>query len=313
MSLTYVPMHDLPPEAAQWLILAWLLLVGAAVGSFLNVVIYRLPAGLNIAWPGSFCPLCHHPIRWYDNIPVLGWVLLQGRCRDCRAPIAVRYPLVEAATSLLFVVVAIHEIFHDAANLPARVAGPAASGQPLMPLTEIIVIYGYHLLLLCTLLAAGLIAYDAKRQPLRLFVPMFLVGLLAPAWFPWLHPVPAWPNLATGRFAGLLDSAAGLAAGLLLGGLATYAGRSKRGETAATPLTSAASDLLGGAVCVGIVLGWQAACALTVGATVLYHGLRLASRAQPKVGRLPAVAWLGLATLTWIVYWTRIPSWLRGG
>ncbi|QOJ16050.1 MAG: A24 family peptidase [Planctomycetia bacterium] len=84
--------------------LIWLL--GLAVGSFLNVVIYRLPAGLSISRPArSFCPICTRPIAWYDNIPVLGWLLLRGRCRQCRAPISAQYPIIEAATALVFVTI----------------------------------------------------------------------------------------------------------------------------------------------------------------------------------------------------------------
>jgi len=76
--------------------------LGLAIGSFLNVVIYRVPLGLSINSPGSACPQCKHPVRWFDNVPVLSWLALQGRCRDCRAPISGRYPLVEAGTAALF-------------------------------------------------------------------------------------------------------------------------------------------------------------------------------------------------------------------
>lgn len=75
---------------------------GLAVGSFLNVCIHRIPRGESIAWPGSRCPSCGAAIRWFDNIPVLSYVALGGRCRRCRAPIAVKYPLVELAAMLLF-------------------------------------------------------------------------------------------------------------------------------------------------------------------------------------------------------------------
>ena len=79
-------------------------LVGLCIGSFLNVVIYRLPAGLSISNPArSFCPHCQAGIRWFDNVPVLSWLLLRGRCRHCSAPISVQYPLVEALTGLVFV------------------------------------------------------------------------------------------------------------------------------------------------------------------------------------------------------------------
>jgi len=73
-------------------------LIGLVVGSFLNVCIYRLPHGLSIVRPGSRCPSCKTPIRWYQNVPVLSWLLLRGRCGACRAGISVRYPLVEAFT-----------------------------------------------------------------------------------------------------------------------------------------------------------------------------------------------------------------------
>lgn len=82
----------------------WLL--GLCIGSFLNVVIYRLPLGLSINKPTwSFCPHCKTTLAWYDNLPVLGWILLRGRCRYCRAPISIQYPLVEAITGLLFALV----------------------------------------------------------------------------------------------------------------------------------------------------------------------------------------------------------------
>ncbi len=79
--------------------------LGLLVGSFLNVVIHRVPQGLSLVRPGSACPACGHAVRAYDNIPVLGWLVLRGRCRDCEAPISPRYPAVELATAALFVVV----------------------------------------------------------------------------------------------------------------------------------------------------------------------------------------------------------------
>jgi len=77
--------------------------LGALIGSFLNVVIARLPEGENIAYPGSRCPHCHDAIPPWLNIPILSWIVLRGRCRACRAPISVRYPVVEALTATLFV------------------------------------------------------------------------------------------------------------------------------------------------------------------------------------------------------------------
>lgn len=78
---------------------------GALVGSFLNVCIYRLPREESVAWPASHCPQCRHPIAPYDNIPVLSYLVLGGRCRACRNPIPMRYPLVEVANALGWVAI----------------------------------------------------------------------------------------------------------------------------------------------------------------------------------------------------------------
>ena len=77
-------------------------LFGLLFGSFLNVCIYRTPRDLSIVWPGSSCPGCGHAIRWYDNVPVLSFLILRGRCRHCAAPIRFRYLVVEITTALAF-------------------------------------------------------------------------------------------------------------------------------------------------------------------------------------------------------------------
>ena len=74
---------------------------GAVVGSFLNVCIFRIPANNSIVKPLSQCPHCHHPIRFYDNIPIISYIILRGKCRDCSGKISWRYPLVELITAVL--------------------------------------------------------------------------------------------------------------------------------------------------------------------------------------------------------------------
>jgi leader peptidase (prepilin peptidase) / N-methyltransferase len=77
-------------------------LFGAVIGSFLNVCIYRLPRGESLVWPGSRCTSCGRALSWFDNLPILSWVVLGGRCRTCRAPVSAMYPIVEAVTALAF-------------------------------------------------------------------------------------------------------------------------------------------------------------------------------------------------------------------
>ena len=80
--------------------------VGLIAGSFINVVAYRIPLGRSVVTPGSACPRCEQPIAWHDNIPVLSWIFLRGKCRKCGARISVRYPLVEVVTAVAFYLVA---------------------------------------------------------------------------------------------------------------------------------------------------------------------------------------------------------------
>jgi leader peptidase (prepilin peptidase) / N-methyltransferase len=88
---------------------------GATIGSFLNVVAYRLPRSESLVHPGSHCPGCGTAIKAYDNVPVLGWLWLRGRCRSCRAPISPRYPIIEATTAALAVAVVLTK--HSAADI----------------------------------------------------------------------------------------------------------------------------------------------------------------------------------------------------
>lgn len=90
-----------------WLMVVSSLALGLFIGSFLNVVAYRAPRRLSVVRPGSFCPSCGTPLQPIDNVPVLSWLVLRGRCRHCGNPISVRYPLVESALGLLFVLVAL--------------------------------------------------------------------------------------------------------------------------------------------------------------------------------------------------------------
>jgi leader peptidase (prepilin peptidase)/N-methyltransferase len=94
-------------ELGGGLLVGFAFAFGLVVGSFLNVVVYRLPRGESLAWPGSRCPGCQSPIAPYDNVPLLSWLLLRGRCRHCRAPIVWRYPALELLTGGVFLALAV--------------------------------------------------------------------------------------------------------------------------------------------------------------------------------------------------------------
>jgi len=270
----------------------WLFAVGGAIGSFLNVVVYRLPAGMSIVHPGSHCPACKHPIRWFDNLPVVSWFLLRGRCRDCGADIAARYPLVEALVAALFLAVGAIEGYSLGANLPPRpVAVVDSLITPPMRAGEAAGIVTYHLLLVCTLLAAALVEYDGRRLPWRLAVPAGVAGWLAPLAWPYLHPVPA-VLLEREWLGGLVDGSAGLALGLVIG-LVCYRwiGGCQRRTLAIGPAAA------------GLFLGYQAVAVL--GAAVLGLHLaagRIAAR-WPVAARITPGLWWVAGTLLWILAW----------
>jgi len=137
--------------------------VGLAVGSFLNVVVRRVPAGISVVAPPSACPRCGHGIRPRDNVPVVSWLLLRGRCRDCRTAIPKRYPLVEAATAALFVLVVLRAAPPLLAATDARAAAAATVGLVVL------------LYLMAVSVALTLIDLDVHRLPNAIVLPAYVV------------------------------------------------------------------------------------------------------------------------------------------
>ena len=140
---------------------------GLLIGSFLNVVVYRVPAKRSIVSPPSACPHCGAPIRWADNIPVVSWIVLRGKCRDCGAPISVRYPLVELGTGVFFAGVARWFLLTPLprerwSTIPTTVA-------PVLALIA-------YLYLAAVSIALALIDLDTRTLPNRIVLPSYLVG-----------------------------------------------------------------------------------------------------------------------------------------
>jgi leader peptidase (prepilin peptidase)/N-methyltransferase len=132
-------------------------IAGALIGSFLNVVVYRLPRGQSIISPASACPLCHQQIRSFDNVPILSWLYLHGKCRNCRAGISLRYPLVEIATATLFILILW--------RFPPTSIGTTLDLLALLYLASISV-------------ALGLIDLDTHTLPNRIVLPSYIVGAI---------------------------------------------------------------------------------------------------------------------------------------
>jgi leader peptidase (prepilin peptidase)/N-methyltransferase len=146
-------------------------LFGLLIGSFLNVVIYRVPAGKSIVAPPSACGSCGASIRSYDNIPVLSWLLLRGKCRDCRAAISARYPLVELGTGMFFAVVALW-VF---AGLDQIISDEATVAWPSPLLAQIIVLVAF-LYLAAVSVALAMIDLDTHTLPNKILLPAYPVG-----------------------------------------------------------------------------------------------------------------------------------------
>ena len=167
---------------------------GSLIGSFLNVVIFRVPAKRSIVSPPSACGSCGHAIRWYDNIPIISWLVLRGKCRDCGAKISVRYPLVEAGGAIFFVVVALWFV-------PPILA--AGTTQDIVAQLLVLVAFLY---LASISLALALIDLDTHTLPNVIVLPAYGVGavLLGAA------------GILSANWTGLLDAAIGAVALFLI-------------------------------------------------------------------------------------------------
>jgi leader peptidase (prepilin peptidase)/N-methyltransferase len=181
------------PDAPVGFWIAWAGLFGLVVGSFLNVCIFRLPRNcMSVARGRSRCPRCRTVIAWYDNLPVLSWILLGGKCRSCRAPISPRYALVELLTAALFA--------WAAARLVGRPAFDAAA------------LFALHAFFLGALVASTFIDLEFRILPDEITIPGIAVGLAFSAGAPVVQgPPPFWP--AHPHAAGLVASVLGALVG----------------------------------------------------------------------------------------------------
>ncbi|WP_425844266.1 prepilin peptidase [Agrococcus sp. TSP3-2-1] len=253
---------------------------GLLIGSFLNVVIFRVPAGRSIVRPPSSCGGCGVRIRPFDNVPVLSWLLLRGRCRACSAPISPRYPLIELLTGIVFAAVALRFAPWEALEPPSLAAiGAVAETLAFAALAAVGI-------------ALAWIDIDTQRLPDAIVLPSYAaVGLLLTA-----------AAAATGEWGSLLRAAAG--AGILL--IAYFA------MAFAYPAGMGLGDVkLAGLL--GMALGWLGWGELAVGgfgAFLLGGAFALVLVALGRAGRgsgIPFGPWMLLAAA--VAVFAGVPIW----
>jgi leader peptidase (prepilin peptidase)/N-methyltransferase len=279
----------------------WLAVLGAVVGSFANVCIYRIPWQKSVIWPGSHCPRCWSPIRALDNIPVVGWLVLNGRCRTCHNPIPARYALIEALVACLFVATFLIDVVLPGGNEVTHLA-------PYLRMA-------YHLTLISFLVVATFIDYDLQIIPDAITMPGMIAGLVGGTLAPGVRPDP---SAASTPLQGLLIGLLGLAvgAGLTQAFRLTFSLALRREAMGFGDVTLMAL--------IGSFLGWQAAilcfflapffgllhAALKV---ISYLQKRLIGHSVSSVDReMPFGPYLSMAALALILGWSWIwPHWAK--
>ena len=161
---------------------------GACIGSFLNVVVWRLPRNESLVSPPSHCPKCNTKLAWYDNIPVFGWILLKGKCRYCKQPISPRYPIVEAITGLLFVFYYVMFFILQVGPCPPvptvitnDLTGDRAMLPTILTIQQHWPIYALYMFLIACLFAASLIDAELFIIPIEIPWIAAAVGIIAHA------------------------------------------------------------------------------------------------------------------------------------
>lgn len=172
-----------------WLV--FLFLMGACVGSFLNVCIHRLPLEKSLLWPSSRCGHCLQPIRWYDNLPLVSYWILRGRCRTCKVRFSARYFLVELLTGLSFVGLFCYVIVANGLRLPSLSDHVFHIGLHWFPSWSAWAVFGFHAVLICFLIVATFCDLDHREIPLAITVPGTLLGLTGAVLWPWPWPLAA--------------------------------------------------------------------------------------------------------------------------
>lgn len=291
----------------ETLVAIWFFVFGSMVGSFINVVVWRMPRGVSVVARGSACPWCTSKIRMKDNIPIFGWIKLRGRCRVCRLPISPRYPVVEAIFGFVFLLMFVVELQTTAANLPGgkRYLSTGILQVIISTKWDLILVYVYHMVLLVLLLTWTLMDYDRSRIPVKTIAFAILAGLGLSMAFPYVHPVK-WHTIDASwftdfpwiqRFAtGFLGLASGVFAGSIFEGI-TGNQRSQESNR-----SGGHTGLTCSLLAIGLFLGWQA----VIRVIFLFGAGWLICSLVPRWKWLPASGILTLATIVFLCFWRQL-------
>jgi leader peptidase (prepilin peptidase) / N-methyltransferase len=317
---------DLPP----WVIYPTLFVLGSIIGSFLNVCIYRIPtqerfwASLQELWNRpSQCKRCRSHIRWQHNIPIFGWLMLRGRCRDCRAWISPRYPLIELLNALLFVLVYWLEIGSDY-TIPLKDSCLWTNIGPdiipglgsMSPTLYAHLRYAFHMVLIEALLVATFIDFDLWIIPDGVTLPAMAVGFLGNTAIGRVHLIPAWVE-QTSLFAGSAPEVPSwfsqhphlhgflvALAGFLVGGGIVWTVRIL-GQWALKQEAMGFGDVILLAM-IGSFVGWQATVIVFFLAPVMAILVVLARLLFRRDRAIPYGPYLSMATVVTILLWRPI-------
>ena len=317
-------------RAFEWFLGMWVFIVGCCIASFLNVVAYRLPVGLAVTGH-SFCPHCKVAIEKRDNVPILAWLNLQGRCRSCKIRISSRYPVFEAIGGLLLLSIFLTTVLGHGANLPSVHQQVMPYGLPVnLRLMEPVVfafafLHGWLLLLLFT---ASLTHFGHGRLPIWVWVLGIAVSLIAIALNPELVVLPiSRPSDVAHihnsdfdndghRLISPAIAAISVCIGLLSGIIIGYITQPiQRGSSIEAPAILSTSMWIGSCSMIGCILGYEAIIGIVVLNVILRFTIQsacsLAGRANIPIRSLQKLLAFGPLATLWFTTTFWLAAWIH--
>ena len=302
----------------DWIAMLWMFVLGGIFGSFMNVVVYRLPLGMSLVKPNSQCPACHNEIRWFHNVPVAGWLMLRGRCFDCGVKISPRYPAVEATVAVLFAAMTCGVVALEGSNLPD------GSGWALC---------AYQLVMLCGLTCGALMHWDHRLVPVRMVVLLLAAGVVPPLLVEELRRVASGFGGTDGAER-LITGLCGAVAGIVMRTVgwptvfdvidAEATREEDRRESQKKKKKKKRRHVIDPRilnrqvflsvyfpmVSIGVVLGWQAVVAIGCFATAFQFAAALLGKKIAWLARVPLAWWQLVATVVFLMTWSQLAEWV---